>query len=659
MNLSLEFFRNIQLRKYKAWNFKNESETFEYSAEGFCLHIYLPGKKITKDDRFPIVAWFYNNESPDQKIVDRIKIHSGDPENWETIALRMIKLNSKAQRLLSEAKNIFQKSEPPSFYRNPHCPECPLQIDCIKKLKEKDCISLLGGISEKSLIKYHKKGIFTILQLSHLFRPRRRGRELHRAGHYLWELKALAIREQKTFVLQSPEINNSPISIFLDFEGLPDENFIYLIGIVIQEKDQQRHFSFWADTKDDEGKIFFQLIETLDQYPDAPIYHYGSYEGSELKKLFRLYSEDWKEKLETIQKRMINLLGFLRAHVYPPIYTNGLKDLGQFLRYEWADPTASGLKSIAWRKEWELTAMHNLKEKLINYNLDDCKVLIKVHQWLFRLSEGNEDNVQQVSEMKRQSPYNFKKNVAFAKDYQVINNAAYFDYQRSKIYFRNNRNRIKPAKSEKHLGRGNVVWQPKKINEVIEIRPLEKCPHCGCRKLYHSKAKRTFRQTDLKFTAKGMKQWIIEYRSGKGRCAKCVMNYYDSSLRMLHYGQNLFAWAMNLYVNYHISNAKIAQLLKEQFGIYTNKLYFTDRKKRWIPQFKEEVDYLWKIVKNSPVIHIDETTVRLSKGSGYVWAFATTHTVFYHITLKRESDFLNEWLKDYDGIIVTDFFSGY
>lgn len=44
---------------------------------------------------------------------------------------------------------------------------------------------------------------------------------------------------------------------------------------------------------------------------------------------------------------------------------------------------------------------------------------------------------------------------------------------------------------------------------------------------------------------------------------------------------------------------------------------------------------LAQIIRSSPFIHIDETTVRLAKGKdkGYVWAFATTHTVFYHLML--------------------------
>lgn len=66
-----------------------------------------------------------------------------------------------------------------------------------------------------------------------------------------------------------------------------------------------------------------------------------------------------------------------------------------------------------------------------------------------------------------------------------------------------------------------------------------------------------------------------------------------------------------------------------------------------------------RTVLNSPVIQIDETSVKLTKDKGYVWVFTTSHTVFYHLTLTREVDFLQELLKYYHGIVVTDFFPGF
>lgn len=130
------------------------------------------------------------------------------------------------------------------FIKNKHCPECQFWKTCCQKLKDKDCISLLGSISPKIIERYHKKGIFTVLQLSHLFRPRRRSRlKPEIASNYLWDLKALAIREQKTYVMYTPDIEDISEAIYLDFEGLPDETF-----------------SFWADSRENEKEIFRKLF---------------------------------------------------------------------------------------------------------------------------------------------------------------------------------------------------------------------------------------------------------------------------------------------------------------------------------------------------------------------------------------------------------------
>ena len=51
--------------------------------------------------------------------------------------------------------------------------------------------------------------------------------------------------------------------IYLDFEGLPDENFIYLIGLITKQGETERQYSFWADRHEDEETIFVKLFETL------------------------------------------------------------------------------------------------------------------------------------------------------------------------------------------------------------------------------------------------------------------------------------------------------------------------------------------------------------------------------------------------------------
>ena len=100
-----------------------------------------------------------------------------------------------------------------------------------------------------------------------------------------------------------------------------------------------------------------------------------------------------------------------------------------------------------------------------------------------------------------------------------------------------------------------MAWQPKKVNEIIIIPPLKICPGCGHTKLYYShETKSSVVQTDLKFTPSGIRQHVTEYRSGTAKCAKCAKRTMNKTLRIMHYGDNLFALVINYYVNYHISN---------------------------------------------------------------------------------------------------------
>ena len=681
MQVNWQVLHAMQLCPYKAWLLAKEksshTDTHENCQDGsfFALSgtkasIVIPAGKITPNDKFAIAAWCMDKSES----IEIAQINFGvteprlnDKSTIPSASIRLTQYSKKAQKLLATLKEIISKEEPPPFYRNPHCPECQFKDSCYKKLKERDCISLLPGMSAKVLAKYHNKGMFTITQLSYIFRPRRRGRRpQNRQGSYLWDLKALAIREQKTFVMYPPDLEKSSTEIFIDFEGLPEEGRIYLIGVVLKEEGRDAEFySYWANDKAEEEHIFQKLLDILIGHPDVPIYHYGSYESKALKQAAKKCPGIFEHELPEIERRLVNVLSYLRTHVYPPTYGNGLKEVAGFLGFQWRNQEADGVLSMKWRKDWETSRDDILKEKLLQYNLDDCNALVKVSQWLLQLTaDSKQDGVQRVADMRNPSPFKFKSNPEFGADFNVITKASYFNYQQSKIYWRNQRNsKASPfqKKDEKrHLGRGKQGWNPKKVNEVIVIPKLKRCPKCGHKKLYdcltHAEK---WRQTDLKFTPSGIKQWVVEYRSTQVKCAACWRHFNNGVVRRPIFGDNLFAWATNLYVTYHISHEMISRLLEEQFGIWAFRQYFVDRQHKWWDKWQPEVDYLWEIVRQSPVIHIDETTVKLSKDRGYVWIFATPHTVFYHFTLTRETDFLQEWLKGYEGVIVTDSFAGY
>lgn len=649
---------------YKAWQLsRSEDEQISIHQDSLApaetISLKLPVTSLTTSDKLVLTAFLQNQFQKNEKVLKPIAVTF---LNEQTSNVR-IKLNTaKAQTLFADAQRIISSDNPPAFYRNVHCQECPFQDACYAKLKERECISLLTGMPPKVILKFQKKGVYSITQLATLFRPRRRRQHPQSSTNYLWELKALAIKEQKTFVLCPPEVKESPVSIYLDFEGIPEENWIYLIGALVVEQGQEnKTYSFWADKKENEKGIFNDLLDLLKQYPESAIYHYGSYETKNIKQAVKKWS-GLKNEIAAVESRMVNLLGILRTHVYPPIYSNGLKELAQYLGFNWSRSNATGLLSLEWRSDWEKDNQTIAKENLIQYNLDDCKALFIVKQWFAHLAtEGEHKNVQQVAAMKRQTLYKFQNNPELGTDFQFISKAAYFDYQRSKIYWRN-KNSISNAaiKEQKPKSqKGVMVWQPKKIHEVVMLPPLHTCPKCGASKVYQYKKKIKMVQTDLRFTTTGIKQHVVEYQATKSKCGRCFKQYNDHDFRRLQYGANVFAYATNLYLSYNISNYMISKIMLEQFGIWINPMYLVMRKQKWWKNWQPEVDYIWEIIRHSPVIHIDETSIKLENKSGYVWVFATTHTVFYHYTDTREGNFLLDWLKDYKGVIITDFFASY
>ncbi len=72
-----------------------------------------------------------------------------------------------------KAWRVTLPAQPPPVILNDHCPICPFRKACLDQAEKEDNLSLLDRMTPKVMRKYHKKGIFTVNQLSYLFKPRR------------------------------------------------------------------------------------------------------------------------------------------------------------------------------------------------------------------------------------------------------------------------------------------------------------------------------------------------------------------------------------------------------------------------------------------------------------------------------------------------------
>ena len=68
---------------------------------------------------------------------------------------------------------------------------------------------------------------------------------------------------------------------------------------------------------------------------------------------------------------------------------------------------------------------------------------------------------------------------------------------------------------------------------------------------------------------------------------------------------------------------------------------------------------LIKGLTRGPLLHADETKISIKTGNGFVWVFANMQQVVYIYSETREANILHTLLKDFTGVLVSDFYPAY
>jgi predicted RecB family nuclease len=427
------------------------------------------------------------------------------------------KLYRQAEQVLDDLKRLQAGSEPPRLALNKHCHQCEFRQRCHEQAVKDDDISLLETVGEKELSRYRRKGLFTLTQLSCTFRPRKRNKRVKRQGYARYaSLQALAIREKKIHVYGIPDIPRKPVQVFFDAEGNEDGSFVYLLGVLVVKDDVQQMHSFWADSPDEEVQMFDTFLDLLEGYDDFGLFHYGSYEKKLLRRMRRVVKR--QKLVDRLLKSAVNVVSVIHASVYFPTFSNGLKEVGRYLGCAWTDEDASGLQSLVWRARWEHTRDQSWKDKLLTYNTEDCAALKKVTECVQSLAasarqrgeEGAHDSagptVAWADEVEVPSSRREWCRAKFAMpEFDYINQCAYFDYQREKVFLRTSKAIRRACRKRRHPRKRAKLL----VNREIEIK-ARTCPRCkgksGIRLTGEMHSKLAF---DLKFTPGGIRRQVI------------------------------------------------------------------------------------------------------------------------------------------------------
>ena len=589
------------------------------------------------------------------------KIIYGDQHT--TLKVKTAALEGEVRNLARKIAALLSSPSPPDLVLNRHCAACEFQSRCRQKAIEKDDLSLLARLTEKERRAFHSKGIFSVTQLSYTFRPRRRPKHLAQKGRkYYQALKALAIRERKIHIVDNPELKLEGTPVYLDVEGLPDRGFYYLIGVRVKTAEIVQH-SLWADSVDEERRIWDDFLAVLSALDNPLLVHYGSYETIFLKQMYRRYGGPENNSVAAAALASpLNLLSVIFGSIYFPTHSNGLKDCAKSLGFEWSAPNASGALAVVWRLQWEKTRDPMAKELLTQYNAEDCEALQYLTEFVnslstsaAKLTDKDHTFVVKVESLPRNSHFKFRKVQFQLPDLEMINQAAYWNYQRDRIFARSSRRLNSAAEKAKRPRRYQLH-----VNKTITCPAPVGCSKCGGKILYkHRHCSKTV--LDVKFPAAGIKRWITRYLFDIYRCPRCgsVFRNHDRTWTNKKFGEDLRSFSVYENIGLGIPQQRVAIFLKELLGLDLGRGAVNKFKASAAAFYGGTYENLIKKIAGGRLIHADETRVNLKGGVGYVWAFTNLEDVVYVYNASREGNLVHSLLKDFKGVLVSDFYAVY
>lgn len=301
----------------------------------------------------------------------------------------------------------FVGGNPPSTRAEPcsHCIFCRWAPQCEAHWEAIDHLSRVANIGRSQIAKLEAAGVATLEQLATL--P---------AATQVAELNSLQLNKLRSqaglqlakrttgqnhheilpldpprgfYRLPQPDAGD----MFFDMEGDPhqDGGLEYLFGLVTLTEGSPKFAAFWGHSRAEEKQAFEACIDfmhgRLTAFPQAHIYHFGSYEETALKRLAMVHGTRENEVDDLLRRgKLVDLFGAVRegVRVSEPRYS--IKNLEAFYRAgkREGEVTTAGA-SIVMYERWRRTGEAQLLADIETYNKDDCVSTWECRDWLLGL----------------------------------------------------------------------------------------------------------------------------------------------------------------------------------------------------------------------------------------------------------------------------------
>jgi predicted RecB family nuclease len=195
--------------------------------------------------------------------------------------------------------------------------------------------------------------------------------------------RAKLVKTQGAAYLRTPvRLPAADKELFFDIEVDPMRDICYLHGFIERrggDNKTERFIAFLADepTIEKEARAFDEAWRFIKAAMPAAIYFYSKYERMMYRKLRAKYPHVCSEtEIEELFARptTVDLYGdVVEKATEWPTRDYSLKTLAKHLGFDWRDAHPSGSASIEWFDRWVKTGDESVKQRILDYNEDDCR----------------------------------------------------------------------------------------------------------------------------------------------------------------------------------------------------------------------------------------------------------------------------------------------
>lgn len=292
------------------------------------------------------------------------------------------------ERCLAIARKIMLQENRTHPALSSTCKLCYWRSLCFENLKSQNDLSLIPdlGRARRDVLLSHVKNVSELADAKLDDFTRGTKTIFPRIGiatlkKFKARAKLLISPSVSPYLTESVSFPEIDLELFFDIETDPMRNICYLHGFLERrgrDNSSEKYNFYYAENPipEDEKRAFAEAWAYVQSCLPCAIYYYSSYEKTQWKKLQEKYPHiATKEDLDNFFNldNTIDLYNdIVRKKTEWPTYDHSIKTLASYLGFKWRDDSPSGAESIEWYHRWVESRLDEIKQRILEYNEDDC-----------------------------------------------------------------------------------------------------------------------------------------------------------------------------------------------------------------------------------------------------------------------------------------------